>query len=65
MIDAADADDWLHLQRDGFDVWHGEAIRYSEEDLKEIEEVEGVRPQLLSDEEEQQIIDAICHALGV
>lgn len=57
-IDGADADDWLHLQVDGYDVFHGTRTR------------EGVDPEypdapFLTDDEYQRLIDVICAALGV
>jgi len=59
VIESADADDWLHLQRDGFDVFHGTRIFHDAEDL------DGRPSPDLSDDEYQQLIDVICKALEV
>jgi hypothetical protein len=55
-IDGADADDWLHLQRNGFDVFHGTRVFHS---------LDGEPSPDLSDEEYQQLIDFLCSALGL
>jgi len=60
VITSADADDWLHLQRDGFDVFHGTRVFHDEDD-----DLQGRPNPDLSDDEYQELIDAICEALGV
>jgi len=58
-IDAADADDWLHLQRDGFDVFAGARVTHTADEL------DGRPSPDLTDDEYQRLIDVICAALEV